>query len=69
MSDVTLLRMKYKHVHSCQFVHHAKICCIIAVLDKLIKTEFEIRDWKRAKKLSNKQCMQSSTFLLTVLDI
>ena len=41
MRDVTLLCMKNKYVHSCQFVHHAKFHCIMTTLIKLFKIEFE----------------------------
>ena len=33
--------MKNKSVHSCQFVHHAKFHCIMTMLNKLFKIEFE----------------------------
>ena len=40
--------MKNKSVHSCRFVHHAKFHCIMPMLNKLFKFEFERGDWKRA---------------------
>ena len=33
--------MKYKSVHSCRFVHHVKLHCIMTTLNKLFETEFE----------------------------
>ena len=33
--------MKNKSVHSCRFVHHAKFHCIMAMLNRLFKIEFE----------------------------
>ena len=33
--------MKSKSVHSCRFVQHAKIHCIMTTLNKLFKIEFE----------------------------
>ena len=48
MRDVTMLSMKSKSVHICQFVHHANFHCIMTTLNKLFKNEFERGDWKRA---------------------
>ena len=33
--------MKSKSVHSCRFVHHANFHCIMTMLNKLFKNEFE----------------------------
>ena len=41
MRDVTLYSVKKKSVHSCRLVHHTKFHCIMAMLNKLFKFEFE----------------------------
>ena len=33
--------MKKKSVQNCRFVHHAKLHCIVATLNRLFKIEFE----------------------------
>ena len=33
--------MTNKYVHNCRFVHHAKFHCIMTLLNKLFKVEFE----------------------------
>ena len=40
--------MKNKSVHSCRFVHHAKLHCLMTTLSNLFKIEFERGNWKRA---------------------
>ena len=43
---------KNKSVHSCQFVHHAKIYCLMAALNKLFKFEFERGELKKSPNLT-----------------
>ena len=49
MRDVTLYSMKKKIVHNCRFVHHAKFHCIMTMLYKLIKIDFDRGELEKSR--------------------
>ena len=42
--------MKNKSVQNCQFIHHAKLHCIMTSLNRLFKTEFERGELEKSRR-------------------